>query len=340
MKFSFKSFLFLSVAGSMSVYGQMFDNWEQMDSRTEETIYALDMLGEDFGVAVGVNRTVLKWDGNAWGPMEGVIGTGFDSTAGLSAVSVISPSLVLIGGSTGSNNENVRGISVWDGREWGSKINGGPGENSVTGIWTDRSGLILTSRSYHTRVTRYEGENVASDIMNNTIWTLPYNAPHPSPSLFDIHGASSMAVFAAGTQGTVLRSIDEGINWVEVSTEEMKETHWYSVFAFSEEHVVVGGTKGQIAIWDGTNWTQETVLFGNLTEDQMIWNDIFAFAKDNIWVVGTYGAVKHFDGISWNDMELVYLPGKKRPNLRSICYDGNALWITGDGGMIYRARGN
>lgn len=317
---------------SFSLWGQTFDTWTKINSGTTEVLYDVDMLNPNFGVAVGVNRTVLQWNGSAWSPMTGLGASGFDAASNLSAVSVINPNLILIGGALGTNTEIYRGLSVWDGTTWSSKINGGPGGNSISGFWTNNAGLILTSRTYHTRVTRYSGTNVAADIADNTNWTLPHTAT--GPSLFDIHGVSANAIFTVGVSGTVLQSVDSGSTWSSISTEALESTHWYSVFALSGTQVFMGGTDSQFAAWNGTSWNTQTVTFGGLSASQVIWRDMYAFGADNIWMVGSLGAVKHFDGSVWND---IYLQDVGSNALYSIDYDGSSLWITGAGGSIYQA---
>lgn len=317
---------------SFSLWGQTFDTWTKINSGTTEALNKVSMLNSSFGVAVGSNLTVLKWDGNVWSPISGVLTSGFDAASHLSAVSVINSDLVLIGGSLGTNTDIYRALSVWNGTTWSSKINGGPGGNSISEFWTDNSGLILTSRTYHTRITRYDGANVATDIANNANWTLPQTAT--GPSLFGIHGASANAIFSVGVSGTVLRSVDEGLNWSSISTEALESTHWYSVFALSGSQVLMGGTDSKFGIWDGTNWSTQTITFGSLNASQVIWRDIYAFDANNIWMVGNLGAVKHYNGIVWSD---VYLQDIGTNALFSIDYDGSSLWITGAGGSIYQA---
>ncbi len=316
---------------SPSAFAQNGWNWSSLSSGTTENLLGISMYSPDFGVAVGNNRTVLHWNGSAWSPFAGLNDTGFNAASSFGAVSVINPSLVLIGGSQGSDGADRRGLSVWDGASWSAKIDatGSAGAHSVSGIWSDRSGLVLTARSYATWITRYDGDNDAGDLASNTNWSLAYNTG--GSSLLALHGSSSSAVFAVGIGGLALRSSDEGASWSSISGPEIAGTHWYSVFSLSATQTWIGGVNSNIAYWNGTTWSNEVITFN---AKSVVWRDILALDANNVWAVGDAGAVKYFDGSQWSD---IFLDGVGNTNLTSITYDGSALWLTGHNGLIYRA---
>ncbi len=307
--------------------------WTSVDSGVTGNLLKVSMLDGNFGVAVGENRTVLKWDGSTWSPMAGAADSGFEANSALSAVTVINSSLVLIGGSQGSNAVGVRGVSVWDGTAWDPKIDatGSLGANSVTGLWTDRNGLILTSRSYSSWITRYDGDNDAGDIGTNSNWSFAYNGGAGSPSLLALGGKTSEALFAVGTNGSALFSSNEGVSWTNISSSAVADQHWYSVAALSGTQAWMGSSTSSIATWDGNEWTSQTVTFNGKS---VVWRDIFALDANNVWAVGDSGAVKYYDGSAWSD---VLLPGLGNTALNSISYDGSALWVVGRDGSIYQA---
>lgn len=335
MKKMLKTSLLLAALLPASLVGQTL-HWQEVSSGTGELLNAVSMYSTNFGVAVGANSTVLQWDGSSWSAMSGVAASGFATNSSLAAVKVINPSLVLIGGSLGNNDADKRGLSVWNGSSWSTKINGGPGGNPVSGFWTDGNGLIVTARTYHTRITRYDGDNNASDIANDSNWTLPYNAGASSPSLQAIHGSSADAIFAVGIGGTVLRSTNEGVAWSSIATSAVNGAtqNWSSVFSLSDNQVWMGGNNSQIARWDGTDWVNETVTFRSLAANSVTWRGIYALDENNVWAVGSFGAVKYFDGTAWSD---VLLDNVGTSSLNAIDFDGSALWIVGANGKTYTA---
>lgn len=314
--------------------------WTVVDSGTTSNLRSIDFSSPGFGVAVGADSTVLFWNGTTWTSAVGFQAQSeFTAAGNVAAVRVINENLVVVGGSkTGGGSGG--GLSVWNGSSWSTAHIAAGGGVPVSGIWSDGNGLILSSFSFATRVSRYNSGNNAAAIATAGNWTLELNQGASTPSLFAIHGSSVNSIFAVGIQGPsatpthygVFRSTDGGDSWQVAPGSEVLTRHWYGVYTLADDWALVTGTDGRVAFWDGSDWLESQIpgYAGTL-------RGAFALSENQVWVVGNSGGLFYYDGLSW---ERIFLKDASDSTitdaLYDIHYDGESLWIVGDNGRMFQ----
>lgn len=297
--------------------------WSRQDSGTVSRLRSVHMLNNSFGAAAGEDGVVLFFNGSAW-KAKNLAGSGFEGKpVRFGAVRVLESEKVILG----SADSDERGCSFWNGANWSPKIHAGPNSDSIWSFWNSGGmALVLSARTVG-RITRYEDS--AGVISENASWTRQLN--QAGSVLKSIYGDGSDSIWAVGSGGRIYHSTDRGIEWKQITDPIVSDQtiDWYGVFVLSDQDVWVVGSKSQIAHWDGSSWSVETVRFNDKNTS---FNGISGTNVKNLWAVGDNGAIVHYDGEGWASVD----PGLGiSENLQSISVTpaGN-LWVVGAKGVI------
>ena len=199
--------------------------WQTQQSSTEATLRAVH--GADGEVwAVGDGGKVIRFAGSTWEEAA------YPKTTNLRGVWASAKTSVFVAG------DYV--IDIWNGTEWSSM----PGSTGhvFNAIWGVNSQNVWAVGDYG-KVVR----------LNNGIWV---NEPTPvNAKLRDIWGGSPSNVWAVGDGGAVIHY--DGVVWTVV--ESGSKATFNSVFGLGEDDVYLVGNKGTILHWTGEEFVDETM---------------------------------------------------------------------------------
>lgn len=146
--------------------------------------------------------------------------------------------------------------------------------------------------------------------------------------LFGVSAVDAQTAWAVGAQGTILKTVDEGVTW---SPQASGSTNWLlSVAAFNSQIAWTSGASGTIlkTIDGGTTWIPQTSgttksLYGFCIIDAL-----------TAWAVGGSGTIlKTTDGgLSW----LPQVSGTTYNVSAISAVDGNIAWAVGDLGLVLK----
>jgi photosystem II stability/assembly factor-like uncharacterized protein len=149
---------------------------------------------------------------------------------------------------------------------------------------------------------------------------------HGKGDLLDVYFTDTQRMWAVGTAGLVLKSIDGGTFWqmqVSRASEDLN-----AVAATAEDSAWAAGANGVILGTrdGGRSWVQQTS-----TTSQTIHDLCFADA-DTGWAVGAKGTILHTSdgGSNWQ----AQTSGTSRDLFGLDCLDAQSAWAVGDGGAF------
>lgn len=165
-----------------------------------------------------------------------------------------------------------------------------------------------------------EGEPICT--REGWCWDFPY-----TPSSFAaLHASAPNALWAVGTNGTILRSHSRGDAWRMMPTGVMSDLH--GVFATDHHHAWAVGADGMLLAFDGTKWTRVPAP----VESTAILRSVWAASATDVWVVGSendpksereIGILLHFDGTKWSRLSNPF------PPLYVVHGKDKEVWIAG-----------
>lgn len=168
--------------------------------------------------------------------------------------------------------------------------------------------------------TAPEGEPVCTK--EGYCWDFPYT---PS-SITSLHSSAPNALWAVGTNGTILRSHSRGDAWRVTPTGVVADLN--GVFAIDRNHAWAVGAEGMVLSFDGTTWGRIPVP----VENKAMLRGVWASSPTDVWVVGgeqrletepEVGVALHWDGTAWSRITHAL------PALYAVHGKGKEVWIAG-----------
>lgn len=286
----------LFVAG-VGYAGPADGEWHAMDSGTTETLYDIWGTGLDSMFAVGLNGTILHFDGAGWTSMS-------------------SPTGKHLSGIWGSSSNDLWAVGQdgivlrrQDGGSWGEMVGIpiNPGENQLNDVWGTGSDDVYAvgGGSNGGSIFHWDGQS----------WTNehgPISGPLGSAgmSFNTVWGGGTNEVFAVGHNGV---SNDlEGVGYMYDGTDwswQWSGTGWpkarayNSIWGTGDELFVAAESFGsspwyaEALHFNGSSWTME------IFPDSATMIDTWGSASDSVYMVGYDGKIIHYDGNNWASME-------------------------------------
>jgi len=245
--------------------------WSIVPSPTSNELRSVYMLSSTDGWAVGVDGTILHYDGTSWSIVSAPPGY----TKILYSVYMLSST----DGWAVGENADLRVILHYDGTSWVAVPSNTNKTlccvymlSSTDGWAVGHSGVIL----------HYDG----------TSWW-EYVAPAPGKEhLYGVSMVSATDGWAVGGAGTILHY--DGNSWSTVpspTTSGLRSVHMLS----STDGWAVG-VDGTILHYDGTSWsTVASPVAADLYSVYMV-------SSTDGWAVGELGTILHYDGNSWSSV--------------------------------------
>lgn len=168
--------------------------------------------------------------------------------------------------------------------------------------------------------TAPEGEPVCTK--EGYCWDFPYT---PS-SITSLHSSAANALWAVGTNGTILRSHSRGDAWRVMPTGVVADLN--GVFSIDRNHAWAVGAEGMVLAFDGTTWTRIPVP----VENKAILRGVWASSASDVWIVGAEqrietepesGVAIHWDGAAWTRVTHAL------PTLYAVHGKDKEVWIAG-----------
>lgn len=297
-----------------------------MDSGTTNDLYAVSALNPDAIVAAGLNTTLIQYNGTIWSDFPDG-GDPWGTAEPLGGVALVAPDDIWVGSrNTSASGSSSASVALWNGVEWGDQLNAG--NTNVRSMWFLDSEAVFVSGSAG-RFAVWDGSS-----WSRTLNETASNNPNP-PGAFSSHGSASNNIWAVGTNNQIWRNDNGGAtaDWDYDDTAAWSSLPLLAgdvsptpvgVFTLSSTATfVVGAQNGEVALWDGTDWS--------LWEFGGEWNAVYADAVDNAWIAGSGGRIFHYDGEAWTEV----LHGLTTATLRAIDVDDfGQLYVVGDNGVI------
>lgn len=330
-----------------SLYAQEGWTWTTVDSGVQSRLRAIRMGPDSFGVAVGDDSTVLKYDGQKWEPVGGEIKTfsedeektfpfndppgqgAVGTDARLDAVALMDSGGFWIGGY--GMGPDQRGMWFWNGTYW-SPREAGPSDDRTLALWSDGFNIVLAGRGAPGRINRYDGKK----------WKIVLEG---SIGFFrDIHGQLDSTLWACGLVSleknnqtkflNIVRSLDNGETWEpepEIQASPAGKLPWNAVYSLGGSLLWAAGNSGQILFWNGSTAEVIDAMPVPSSEKRHL-NGICALSPQKVWAVGDQGTILFSNGESWTPVET---NTENIGDLHDITSDTlGGLWIVGDGGLI------
>jgi hypothetical protein len=254
--------------------------------------------------AVGLDGTILHWNGALWSPAR--------SGTTLSLLSV-----------WGSGAHDVWAVGFgailhWNGVSWNA-FHSSVTASDLNGVWgDDRSGEVWAvggGISGKGTILRFRDEAwIALD--------------SGAPNLYGVWGhraaaSNALEVWAVGDGGTVLRSTD-GVSFTDLTARSGTRSSLYGVWGTTPAEIWAVGAGGTVLRWDGSTWRAESS--GTM---RTLWSG-WGSSGDDVWAVGDGGTALRRTGGAWSRV-----PTPKTYRLAAIWGSGaRDVWAVGDFGVV------
>jgi hypothetical protein len=282
--------------------------WETVDTQAPNLLFDIAAVEDNYMVAVGMNHTILTFNGNVW--------TSYASPAPHFSYEVLGS----VWGSSRSNvfaAGNSGAIVHFDGTSW-TKMESGTTEN-VLGVWGTGPNDVWAVSQFGT-ILHYNG----------SIWAPVHE--HEG-ELRGVWGASSNDVYVVGLSGVLLHY--DGVSWSSLT---VTSAHLSAISGRSGGDVYVVGrrseSEGAMFHFDGTSWTDISAVITGSGPPPL--NDVLAGSAGRVFVSrGDLDIRVHwFDGASW------HASTQEQPTLRSVwAHSRDYAIAAGDDGEILRWNG-
>lgn len=151
----------------------------------------------------------------------------------------------------------------------------------------------------------------------------------------DLNGVSfinSANGWIVGRQGTILSTIDNGINWLAQNSGTTEDLQAIHMINSSVGYAV--GKNGKISKYNGTNWTAV-----NTGESMDVFGVYFLNANSG-WAVGDWGRLYYTSngGSSWTNQNTNGFAAYKYNDIQML--DASTGWAVGTGGRIVKFNGS
>jgi len=287
-------------------FGVNANEWTEMTSATSEELKGVWGISGSDVFAVGLNGTILHYDGNDWTEMIS------STSAHLLGVWGISGSDVFAVGRYGT-------ILHYDGSTWTEMTSGTP--HLLWDVWGSSASDVFAVGEAAT-ILHYNGSTWTEMISGTNEW------------LYAVWGSSGGDVFAAGHYHTIVHY--DGSSWTEMLTGHSSVGLVGALWGSSGSDVFAGGgMPGAIIHYDGSSWSEMTIGVDTYTNG--LWgssgSDVFLVGPGGFEPETRFGRIVHYDGSSWTEMAI----GTVDPpdELNAVWGSpGSAVFAVGNNGTI------
>ncbi len=135
-----------------------------------------------------------------------------------------------------------------------------------------------------------------------------------------VNGLPDGTMLMAGERGLLMRSMDHGAQWQQVSS--VYDGSLFGIQRFAGQWLVFGLRGHAYASADGVNWSSlniplQQTLFGSAATEQQV------------WLVGQGGTVLS----AYENLAFRVLQKELGDHLTAVVQQGDTLWMTGQGGL-------
>ncbi len=293
-------------AGVLAIYGQTETwGWNKMSSPTLATLTSVSTVSESDAWAVGVEGTIIHWNGERWNNVTSPSNNYLYSVDMTSSNEGYAVSFALV---TPINESIVR----WDGSSW---------KNLTTPTSYLRSVKMLNSTygwavGYAGLIFRWNGNNWAQV-------ETPTNTPLESVDVVD--AAAAWAVGDNRYDAGVFHW--NGTSWSVVEPAIGIRT-LRSVDMLNASDVWAVGDGGTIIRWNGTGWNN---VSSPIPVNMHLFSVDMLDSSDG-WAVGSSGSIIRWNGTSWSNVASPTGAWLSSVNMLNATYG----WIVGAEGSIFR----
>jgi len=260
-------------------------------------LYGIDVLSENFAVAVGESGKVYFYDGSIWSEQETM------ATETLRGVAVISETDIYVVGD--------EGVFHYNGTIWNQPPGGAPtticysiDQVSASDIWIGAD---------NSAVWHFDGTNWTESVLSTSSY------------ISDIQINDAQTGWAVNyISGEVYHY--NGVAW-SLSADLISFASGIKVFSSTDIWVVrVGGSYPYgIAHWNGSGATYHS----NINYD---WLAVDGLSPSDVWFLGEYGYIRHWDGDAVTDF---ISPTSNNLNAVKMITTEDG-WAVGDNGVVLR----
>jgi len=157
---------------------------------------------------------------------------------------------------------------------------------------------------------------------------IPSHAGIPGEEIIigDLWGFSSTDIFAAGSDGTIVRY--NGSTWSDLDSGTTEDFN--DIWGSSVSHLFAVGTNGIILRYNGNTWT----AMNNGTTSNL--NGIWGSGPSNVFAVGSSGTILQYNGSDWSPMS-----GGTTENLNDVWgSSATNVFAVGDNGTVLHYNGS
>jgi len=235
--------------------------WSRMEVPTAEGLYGVHGLSAVDVVVVGLEGTILRWNGALWTVVSAASLPG-------SFYSVV-----------GSSANGGRRYLVGDGGV--AQLD----ENTVTAVNTPYAPAMYGVSMDNTG-TVWAGGQRGAVLRGLSTWT----TLNLAPDLLDVWSSATNTSFAVGEFGFVYRW--NGSTWTRLTTPTQETLN--AVWALNGSEAFVGGDNGTMLRWNGTSFT--TMTFPSGGNVFSLWGT----AANNVYATTDRGEVLRWNGTTWS----------------------------------------
>jgi hypothetical protein len=256
--------------------------------------------------AVGVNGTVLQYNGSAWA----AVSSGLSASNNYRGVSGVSGQAAASVWAVGDN-----GVAVHDTAGTWTSVSTGQ-SNTLYGVWVAGPSNVYAVGANAT-VVHYDG----------TQWTT-MSTPGGTKDLHAIWGSDATHMWAVGDKGRLI--FGNGTTWVKQSSGTNEDLT--GVWGDAATDVYAVGTSGTIIHLPDSAGDWSSMPNGSS-------NDLAAIggsAATDIWAVGNDGTTLHYDGTSWSTVG----PNSGIPLTGVTAGSSSSIWAVGVQGSLLSSSGS
>lgn len=277
---------------------------------------------------------VAEWDGFSWGELGGI--NGLNVNGSISSICADVFGNIYAGGSF-TNDSGYYYVAKWDGMSWnelGKGENALNANNTIGSVSTDVTGNVFAAGNF-TDTAGFHYVAVCDKITqvkwvhrnSNTMERLN-SIEFPKQNTGYFAGQAENPGYAAGEDGTLLRTTDGGTSWVPLNSGTSNSL--YSVYLPSTNTGYASGTFGTIikTTDGGTNW----VALNSGTTTQL--NSVYFTDTTTGYAAGDGGILLKTSngGTNWTNLD-----AGTSISLNSVYFtDANNGFIAGDSGTIIK----
>jgi hypothetical protein len=287
-------------SAASSVVAPAAPGWIAVSSGTTNDLNAIWGSGPNDVWAVGMNGTILHWNGTAWASVpSGTVNQLYGAWGS-------GPSDVWAVGSGGT-------ILHWNGAAWASVPSGetdniytvwGSGQNDVW-TWVNSAPPTYLGKFLH---------------WNGSAWS--NGGAFASRDFYHIWGSGPDDVWAMGPNGCTMHW--NGTAWTLVASGTLN--YLYGIWGNSASDVWAVGRGGAILRWNGSAWSG--VTSGTTGDLACVWSS----GPSDVWAAGASGTLLRWNGTAWSGVASGTTKG-----LGGVWGSGSTdVWAVGAAGTILR----